>query len=622
MRHYSRMQRVASRPGATERSPTCPVRVGFVLLALAVLCAVQRAPAAAQGCVGDCNRDGFATVNELLKGVNIALGTLSLDQCSPFDMSGDGAVTVDEILVAVNNALSGCPSGEVTFDKISLAVMPGGDETLTVTATEDSGPWTVTSSAPSIVSVLKIGDKIKVTGVSLGKAAIMVTTQSRLRRSVPVRVYDPTVLDAGEILIKYIDNFECLVSPPQAAYGPASFYRPVVPGPQGWHHVESPSGTFVVPEGWQRLGTFGVPMDGCPDINGQQWMIVVKENPERADPITPPLVEPDLIGPYFPYLYSSVWGFPTTQFWRPNCPAGYVVMGDVESSSRPDYNPITGMNDYDDPEATCVREDLTAPGVEGDRLLSYGAVRTAAPQNSNSETTTAYLETGGFSSGDSPILKVLAVDLPPLIDVPSQTWAPHLNSDKVPPDSSEPTLTKVLLVPFTMVGDGAAYAAKGVGWMVENSPFIRVERRQVWRRVQWVYNSSSVVQTPMYKLISGMQNTDSTTISHEAGVSVTAEGGVEFLGTGGKLSATLSYKFGYSTNTQVSNFVNHEADIPLSVAPCTAAAVWQLASSMTVEMLNDQTQQLTEIAAMGTEDKPLYDNLNYVYDDYPIPDCP
>jgi len=60
----------------------------------------------------------------------------------------------------------------------------------------------------------------------------------------------------------------------------------------------------------------------------------------------------------------------------------------------------------------------------------------------------------------------------------------------------------------------------------------------------------------------------------------------------------------------------------IEVAPCTAAAVWQLESSIVVEMLSDQTRQLTEIAAIGTEQNPMYDDLSYVYDDYPIPGCP
>jgi hypothetical protein len=48
------------------------------------------------------------TVDEILTGVNIALGTVPLDQCPPLDGNNDGKVTVDEILAAVNNALSGC----------------------------------------------------------------------------------------------------------------------------------------------------------------------------------------------------------------------------------------------------------------------------------------------------------------------------------------------------------------------------------------------------------------------------------------------------------------------------------------------------------------------------------
>jgi hypothetical protein len=67
------------------------------------------APARAQVCTGDCGLDGAVTVDEILRGVNIALGNLVLADCPPFDQSDDGQVTVDEILQAVNNALDGCP---------------------------------------------------------------------------------------------------------------------------------------------------------------------------------------------------------------------------------------------------------------------------------------------------------------------------------------------------------------------------------------------------------------------------------------------------------------------------------------------------------------------------------
>jgi len=59
-------------------------------------------------CTGDCDDDGKVTVTELVKGVNIALGLLSLDQCPSFNCDGTGEVTVDCLVKAVNAALNGC----------------------------------------------------------------------------------------------------------------------------------------------------------------------------------------------------------------------------------------------------------------------------------------------------------------------------------------------------------------------------------------------------------------------------------------------------------------------------------------------------------------------------------
>jgi hypothetical protein len=49
------------------------------------------------------------TITEIMRGVNIALGTSQLDVCPTFDASRDERVTVDELVLAVNQALYGCP---------------------------------------------------------------------------------------------------------------------------------------------------------------------------------------------------------------------------------------------------------------------------------------------------------------------------------------------------------------------------------------------------------------------------------------------------------------------------------------------------------------------------------
>jgi hypothetical protein len=59
-------------------------------------------------CTGDCDGGGTVTVDELVKGVSIALGNALLAECPQFDANHDRMVTVDELIAGVNAALNGC----------------------------------------------------------------------------------------------------------------------------------------------------------------------------------------------------------------------------------------------------------------------------------------------------------------------------------------------------------------------------------------------------------------------------------------------------------------------------------------------------------------------------------
>jgi hypothetical protein len=61
-------------------------------------------------CVGDCNRNRIVAVDELVRGVTIALGNRPVSSCDPFDPNVDGHVTIDELVLGVSNALNTCPS--------------------------------------------------------------------------------------------------------------------------------------------------------------------------------------------------------------------------------------------------------------------------------------------------------------------------------------------------------------------------------------------------------------------------------------------------------------------------------------------------------------------------------
>ncbi|HSQ01559.1 MAG TPA: hypothetical protein VL049_30415 [Candidatus Dormibacteraeota bacterium] len=70
--------------------------------------ATATATSAPPACAGDCNGDGSVAVNELITGVNIALGNSTVANCRSFDRNGDGSVSINELIAAVNAALNGC----------------------------------------------------------------------------------------------------------------------------------------------------------------------------------------------------------------------------------------------------------------------------------------------------------------------------------------------------------------------------------------------------------------------------------------------------------------------------------------------------------------------------------
>lgn len=89
---------------------------GLALFAFAV------APVEAQSCLGDCDSSGSVTVDELLVGLNIALGADQVGECTAFEGTTDGAVTVEDLVRGVRNALQGCPSARAVKASSSVAL--------------------------------------------------------------------------------------------------------------------------------------------------------------------------------------------------------------------------------------------------------------------------------------------------------------------------------------------------------------------------------------------------------------------------------------------------------------------------------------------------------------------
>ena len=115
-----------------------------VLLGAVLACAgaapagAAPAGAAAPACVGDCAGDGMVTIEDLIIGVNIALGSRAVSACKAMDSDGGGTVTVDELIRAVDAALNGCPA-EPTLTATATAP-PSATPSTNPTATPTDTP--------------------------------------------------------------------------------------------------------------------------------------------------------------------------------------------------------------------------------------------------------------------------------------------------------------------------------------------------------------------------------------------------------------------------------------------------------------------------------------------------
>lgn len=61
-------------------------------------------------CAGDCDDDGTVSVNELVRGVGIALGAQPVGLCIALDDNRDGEVRIPELISGVQSLLAGCPA--------------------------------------------------------------------------------------------------------------------------------------------------------------------------------------------------------------------------------------------------------------------------------------------------------------------------------------------------------------------------------------------------------------------------------------------------------------------------------------------------------------------------------
>jgi len=486
-------------------------------------------------------------------------------------------VTAGETTQEAFDAVCAGPAPQLTVSKVGVGMVPGAFETIVVFASDDEGndePWTALSSAGGIASVATAGNQLTVSGVSLGDATVTVTSASGVTRAIPVRIYDPMVLDVGDLLIAYVDSFDF----------------------RGWDDNFAPNDMYWhprAPAGWRALGSvLARDYEGNP--NGKYWAMVVKE-----DGATGALAPPDgFVREAWYYTSCGSCNDLSASFWTPVCPAGYqalgTVMGARNAAAGGPIDNVLRAPRVDD--VACVRANLTVEAaVNPNSRFDHGGAGTSwSIRTPNLASPLAYLAPGAFifqgrdrtcppgsnvscrdPQAAHPVRHVLAVDLPLIIDTPDETRLPSLTGYDQPPVQTVPIGTRTMLVPFTALLGGTDFGGADVGWMVEHSPFVQVERVVYNRLMYHGINTTSVVQQNLLEFLSGVSTTDSETFSQTAGISVTVKSGVSFLGTGGEVSVTASYSFGYESMHSVTALRQQNIVVTVFTPPGKAAAAWQ-----------------------------------------------
>ncbi len=165
----------------------------LIVAALAVL--LFEAPVRA-ACSGDCSGDGQVSVDELVLGVNIALGNTSLGQCQSFDSDGDGEVAINELIAAVNSALNGCAAfaghyrSTVTLDggrtgTMDLTVQPDGTATGELVISDGGTAAAGSGSAGAVVANVSLSGSVNLDTGEFSIAGSYVDAQGQ---TVPINV--------------------------------------------------------------------------------------------------------------------------------------------------------------------------------------------------------------------------------------------------------------------------------------------------------------------------------------------------------------------------------------------------------------------------------------------------
>lgn len=480
---------------------------------------------------------------------------------------------------------------ELLATSISIAVVPGGTQSVTISASDKFGKeegFSVTTGNAGVANVTTADNTFTVTGTNYGSTNISILSASGKSLEIPVKVYNPQILETEELLISFSQTFQFRWNDSGSGVSIDGSY---------WHPVAT--------NGFKALGSLGFRQ--YYDPNGKHGVMVVKAK-NGSDALASPVD------------YTLVWNDVGSgasndgSFWIPVPPAGYKAMGIVAQKG---YNK-PGLDDV-----ACIRQDLTVPAESGDLIWGFCNTLISPPYCFNSWKIEppfagphegAYLSPGTFIAQQTQnppsvhsAMNVVNITLPMLAETPYREYVPTLKGYDPPPDETIPILAREMLVPCTILGD-PQYADDQM-WRISNSPFYRLERQVFYKLLYHNHNQTSVLQHNSYTRTIGVTTSESNEFWSETSISVTAESGISIGMISGKVSVTVSKSFGYSTMTSVSELQQDEYESGVDVPPGKAVAIWQRYNRFVLKRHNGTSLEPVKAWEFGIN--------SFVTDEYP-----
>jgi len=498
--------------------------------------------------------------------------------------------------VALVGALAGCGGGGDSGGSLTPApaataaavitststesVKVGGSTSITVDAFDANGKrenFSFTSIQPN-ATVVQSGGTLTVSGLSVGRQIIDITSASGAKKSVTVDIYDPLTMDiGGGLMIKYVNTFDQRFI--NNGFAGIGFGRVGDHDYAAWHPRTGGNG-------WYALGSYI--RHGWDDVNATRdyAMIVVKDTSATHDRLAAP------VG--FNLVWSNLRGgspvfFTDASVWAPQCPAGYVALGLVVS----DKSQVPPSSE----DVRCVKSENTVPAKVGGWIIDDRGSRADLdltvfnldqPDNVLPEEGTGFVPAGTVVAARTPgsvqdrnqvdagTAHMLRVNFPVVRSGDSRDYEPRLNGFA----PFEPRVSRSVAgvrVPFPLVKDPDP--AHTLDWKISNSPFYTIVREEVYSSGKALDNrQATLTGTLAYETEAGWSQQDYSKFTQEVGIEMTTGGDFKFA----SWEVKVSVKLGWEQSTATTYSTVERTTYTWPVPPGTFAQVIQVTSQMRV----------------------------------------